>query len=126
MVLCLAFSAPPSLGVAAGEPPLSPQEKQQVAALAAKVLSVIKGMPSRSSQTTFEGVILGVTSGKPCRVVKAAVVIVVGTAHVPKPAVAAAKDVASSCGPIGAVNRGNDLVAGPGFGGGGGGPGYTP
>lgn len=108
---------------------LTPAEQKMAADLAAKVLSVIRGMPSTSSQTAFEGVILGVTTGKPCAIVKAAIGIVAGTSGLAPNAVSAAQQVAKACGPIGALGQTQNLETAPGFAGGGGvgsGPNYTP
>jgi hypothetical protein len=116
---------PPGPAFAYSEQPLSVNEKRQAAELAVKILSVIRAMAPHTSQTAYEGVILGVTSGKPCAVVRAAIVIVTDTPRLPVLAISAAKEVAKACGPIGAVGQDHDLVAGPGFQPGGGGAGYS-
>ena len=109
-------------GVAQPRYGLSAQDKAQAVALAAKILNVIKKMPINSSLTAFEGVILGVDSGKPCVVIKAALAIVAATPGLPPAALAAGRLVAKACGPIGAVDQNNNLSA-PGYSAGGGGSG---
>ncbi len=95
--------------------------------LAAKILSIINSLPPSSSKDGFEGAILGVTAGVACPIVKAAIAIVTATPSLPANAMAAAAEVAKTCGAIGAVRQNQQTNTAPGFAGGGGvGPNYTP
>lgn len=120
--------AGPGALAAQGQAALTVQEKAQAATLASKILAVIKGTPYDSPQTAFESVILGVTAGAECAVIKASVGTVVATSGEPPAAVAAAQEVASACGPIGSVSQNPGLAYAPGFtpgGGGGSGANYS-
>lgn len=98
--------------------------QKAIAALTKKVLALIRGMPADTPQSTFEGLILGATSGKPCPIVKAALAAVAATDGIPPAAAAAATAVSSYCGAATGALGHNNLGNTPGFSPGGNGSNY--
>lgn len=133
--LVLAAGVAPAAHAVAPFPVLTSAQQEQVSALAAKLLDLVKTMSSTASEGAFEGALVDASQGYDPSVIVAAMHQVQGTPGLPAAAVAAAGRVARSyasndprnngTGALGTPSGNAPGTGSPGFASGGGGGGSS-